>query len=371
MISTIEWSRVLRRAGFLWLAVPGLLVAQTPAPATALRHAAAIDSARAIVAALVQREGIIGVSVAVGVGGELVWSQGFGFADAENRSPVTPETKFRIGSVSKSLTAAAVGLLVEQRQLDLDAPVQRYVPYFPRKQRPITTRQLGGHIAGIRHYRGDEFLSSRRYDTVRDGLAIFEGDTLLFEPGTRYAYSSYGWNLIAAVIEGAARQPFLTYMRTRVFEPLGMRNTVADHTDSIIPFRTRFYMRDRDGTPLNAPYVDNSHKWVGGGFLATPEDLVRFGAAHLTPTFLRPETVRILWTSQRLEDGEQTGYGIGWRVGTDAHERRVVSHSGGSVGGRSLLLIYPDQGVVIAMAANMTDLRYGDVPERIAELFMP
>src|SRR5436190_625564 len=117
----------------------------------------------------------------------LVWSEGFGYADAERKQPVTRETQFRIGSVSKPLTATAVALLYEQRKLDLDAPVQRYVPSFPDKGYPITTRQLTGHLAGIRHYKGEEFLLNRRFATVLDGLTIFQDDSLLFPPGTRFS----------------------------------------------------------------------------------------------------------------------------------------------------------------------------------------
>src|SRR2546426_9120253 len=147
---------------------------------------------------------IPGVQVAVAVNGKLVWSEGCGYADAERQQPVTRETQFRIGSVSKPLTATAVVLLYERGKLDLDAPVQRYVPSFPDKGYPITTRQLAGHLAGIRHYRGDEFVLNRRFGSVGEGLTIFQDDSLLFPPGTRFSYSSYGWNLISAVIEGAA-----------------------------------------------------------------------------------------------------------------------------------------------------------------------
>src|SRR5204863_2535857 len=123
---------------------------------------------------------IPGVQVAVAVNGKLVWSEGFGYADAARMRPVTHQTQFRIGSVSKPLTAAAVALLYEQGKLALDAPVQRYVPSFPDKGYPITTRQLAGHLAGVRHYLGDEFLLNRNFDTVLEGLAIFQDDSLLF-----------------------------------------------------------------------------------------------------------------------------------------------------------------------------------------------
>ncbi len=334
-------------------------LAQAPAPS---RYADAIAHARLLAQAITEESRTPGLSVAVGVDGEIVWSEGFGYASVEQRTPVWEETKFRIGSISKPLTAAALALLYEQGRLDLDAPVQRYVPTFPEKRWPVTTRQLAGHLAGIRHYRNQEFLSSRRYATVLEGLEIFQDDTLLFEPGTRYSYSSYGWNLLSAVVEGASGESFLSYMQRQVFERLGMKHTVADHTDSIIPHRTEFYDRDDNRRVLNAPFVDNSYKWAGGGFLSTPEDLVRFAMAHLDEGFLKRETVELLWTSQRNNAGVETGYGIGWSVHTDREGRRTVSHGGGSMGGTAFLLIFPEQRVVVATVGNMSQAPNGYTP---------
>jgi CubicO group peptidase (beta-lactamase class C family) len=345
---------------------PGLAqhpLAESPAPT---RYAPAIRLARALMQAMMEESGTPGMSVAVGIDGAIVWSEGFGFADVEQRVPVWEETKFRIGSVSKPVTAAAVGLLVEQGKLDLDAPVQRYVPSFPEKPWPITTREVAGHLAGIRHYASDEeFLSSKRYGSVLEGLAIFKDDTLLFEPGTRYSYSSYGWNLVSAVVEGASGTGFLALMRESVFDRLGMTHTVADHTDSIIPQRTRYYDRNEDGSIANSPYVDNSYKWAGGGYLSTPEDLVRFGFAHLRGDFLKPETVALLWTPMSTRDGQSTGYGIGWSV--DQREGRVLlaAHGGGSIGGTAFLLILPEEKAVVAMMGNLTQAPTGYAAARM------
>jgi CubicO group peptidase (beta-lactamase class C family) len=314
--------------------------------------------------------GAPGASVTVMKDGRVVWSEGFGWADVEQQVPVTALTRFRAGSVAKPLTAAALALLVQEGKVDLDAPVQRYVPGFPTKRWPITVRQVAGHVAGIRHYRGDEFLNQRPYATVAEGLTIFRDDSLLFEPGTRYAYSSYGYNLIAAVIEGASGLPYLRVMRERVFGPAGLRHTVAEHPDSLIPYRARFYTRrDAAGGIVNAPYVDNSYKWAGGGFLSTTEDLARFGQAMLDGTLLRPPTTELLWTSQRTRDGKPTDYGIGWSTGRDAAGRRRVAHSGGSVGGTAYLLLYPDQKLVVAVLVNSDRTFVGATP-RIGEEFL-
>jgi CubicO group peptidase (beta-lactamase class C family) len=275
-----------------------------------------------------------------------------------------------VGSVSKPITAAALGLLVERGQLDLDAPVQRYVPTFPETRWPITSRALAGHLSGVRHYLGEETYGARRYETVLDGLTIFQDDTLLFAPGTRFSYSSYGWNLLSAVVEGASGESFLPFMDANVFEPLGLEHIVADHTDSLVPFRTRFYERTRAGGVLHAPYVDNSYKWAGGGFLSTAEDLVRFGMAHLEPGFLRPETVELLWTSQYTNEGNPTGYGIGWFTDSDHDGRRIVYHGGSSIGGRAMLLLFPEEGVVVALLSNASAPMTLSAAWSIAEPFL-
>ena len=178
---------------------------------TSDEYGRAIEDARAIVREVMAESGIPGVSVAVGFHSRVVWSEGFGLADLERFVPVTTLTKFRVRSVSKPITAAAMGVLMEAGKLGLDVPVQNYVPDFPEKRWPITVRQVAGHIAGIRHYADDEFLSNRRYPDVTTSLEIFEDDPLLFEPGTQYSYSSYGWNFLSAVVEAASGEEFLGF----------------------------------------------------------------------------------------------------------------------------------------------------------------
>lgn len=398
-------------AGPLPAPSPRAALAQTASPYAAApapgARAEAIEEARRIAEELRREAGIPGLSVAVAAGGEVVWAEGFGWASMEHRAAVWPFTRFRIGSVSKTLTSVALGLLVEEGKLDLDAPVRRYVPYWPEKRWPVTTRQLAGHLAGVRHYRDGEFLSRDRYQTVREGVDIFADDTLLFEPGTEYSYSSYGWNLLSAVVEGAGEESYLSYMRSRVLEPMDLAGAVADHPDSIVWHRTEFYRRGEDGRLLNAPYVDNSYKWAGGGYLSTPTDLARFGLAVLASLdperegILEPETVRALWRSQETASGEETDYGMGWRTydeyleeakgGTEEPERederdaerpardgggaaasglpRLVGHGGGSVGGTTAFLLWPREGVVVAVTANLSDAELGEVPMEIGRLF--
>jgi len=300
---------------------------------------------------------IPGFAIAVAVDGKLVWSEAFGYTDLEAKRRTTPATQFRIGSVSKSLTADAVAQLFESGKLDLDTPVQRYVPSFPDKGAPITTRELGGHLGGIRHYKGDEFTLNQRFPTVTAGLAVFQNDPLIAPPGARFSYSSYGFNLISAVVEGASGEQFLAYMSRHVFKPLGMTSTAPDKNDSLISNRTRFYDRTEGGQFVSSAMVDNSYKWAGGGFLSTAEDLVRFGSAHLQPGYLKGATLELLFTPQHTTSGEATPYGIGWFVGSDTLGHRTVYHGGGSVGGTTMFGVDRDSRVVIALVTNLTDAR--------------
>jgi len=324
---------------------------QAAATAHEKDYARATQNARAVAKDLLGR-GIPGLSVAVAVDGRIVYSEGFGYADLEQRVPVWATTKFRIGSVSKPLTAVALVQLVEQGKIDLDAPVQKYVPTFPDKGARITPRMLAGHLAGIRHYKGDEFLIAKHYGNVVEGLQIFQDDPLISPPGTKFNYSSYGFNVLSAVIQNSSGEEFLAYMHEQVFGPLGLRSTIADQPAEIIEQRARFYTRMKDQPLLNAPFVDNSYKWAGGGFLSSAEDLARFGSALLQPGFLKPESLRLLFTSQKTSDGKETGYGMGWFIHLSKSGQRVYEHAGGSAGGSSQLILYPDAHVVVAMICN-------------------
>jgi serine beta-lactamase-like protein LACTB, mitochondrial len=340
-----------------------------PEPAAASAHAAAKAVSR-FIADTMRVLGAPGAAICVVQNGDVVWSKGFGMADLEQRVPVTTSTRFRIGSVSKALTSVALGRLYEEGKLEWDAPVQRYVPSFPLKRFPITVRQVAGHLAGIRHYLPGEFENQKHYPTVTQGLTIFARDSLLFEPGTQFQYSSYGYNLLGAVIEGASGESYLAYMTKAVFQPAGMIHTAAEHPDSITPDRGRYYTRtDSTGPIVNALFVDNTYKWASGGFLSTAEDLARFGDRLLRGQLVRAETLELLWTSMRTSDGKATDYGVGWTVERDSLGRRRVRHSGGSVGGTAHLIIYPDSRLIVALLVNSDYSFVGALP-RYAEPFL-
>jgi CubicO group peptidase (beta-lactamase class C family) len=347
------------------------LPAQAPAPADP--YAAAIQQGRALALARLAADSLPGLSVAVGVNGRIVWAEGFGWADVRQQRPVTPQTRFRAGSVGKALTSAAVGLLHQRGRLDLDAPVRTYVPEFPEKPWPITTRQLMGHVAGIRDYRNEqEVLGGRDCADVREGLAVFAADSLIAAPGTRYAYTTFGYVLASAAVQAAAGEPYAAFMRREVFEPLGMEHTTPEAALPAGADRATGYVRS--GGLVPAPADDDSCVLAGGGFLSTPSDLVRFGSGMLDG-LLAPETVRMLWTPLRLDSGQSTGYGLGWfvreaRLRQDGPALPMLGHGGSSVGGRTSFMIFPEQRLVVAVTTNVSGAEsVTAIAGRLAQLF--
>lgn len=327
-----------------------VLFALAPVPANAQPDAGAIAAERA--AALMASARVPGLSAAVARDGEVVWAAGFGWASVADRVRVTPSTVFGIGSVSKPLAAAALMRLAEGGRMDLDSPVQRYVPSFPDTSGQITLRRLAAHLGGIRHYEMRDFSRPVRPRTATDALSIFAGDALVAGPGTRHAYSSYGYVLLSAAMESATGQHFLGLMSERVFVPLGMRSTGVDLWEVGDAARAVQYAGCGGAACTPSPYADYGGTWAGGGFVSTAPDLARFGGALLRGGFLRPEMVEAMWTPQRTAAGEDTGYGIGWRVGRDRAGRGIVHHGGRTHQLRAFLLLYPEHGVAIAVLAN-------------------
>jgi serine beta-lactamase-like protein LACTB len=185
------------------------------------------DAAARFVDSLARTQRLPGLSVTVSVGRSVVFEHGTGFADVEARIPATGVTRYRIGSVSKLLTATALMRLAQTGRLELDAPLARYVT-VPPALGAVTLRQLAGHLGGVRHYRGNEFLSNAHYDALTDALGVFANDSLVATPGTRYSYSSYGYNLLGVAIERSTGLPFPDALRRHVLDPLGLEATVPD-----------------------------------------------------------------------------------------------------------------------------------------------
>lgn len=341
----------------------------------AARWERAVERARPLVRSAVAEQNVPGISVAVGVAGEIVWAEGFGWANVERHTPVDPATRFRVGHVSKALTSVGVGLLREQGRLHLDDEIQAYVPAFPRKEWPVTLRQLMAHTAGVRHYKDDEWgdKPSRYCARASEGLNVFADDPLLFEPETDQRYSMYGWVLVSAAVEAVVKEPFPEFMRRQVFEPLGMMDTTTDVLTEVMPTRATSYFRGNLGSEITTD-VDYSCFAGGGAFLSTPSDLVRFAHALTAGSFLQPATVALLQAPQTLPSGESTSYGLGWMLETVEFagvRTRVVGHASRTPEGASVsFLTFPDRGLVVAVTSNMSFVDMKSVAMGITKAFV-
>lgn len=301
-----------------------------------------------------------GVSVAVVQDGELVWSAGFGMADLENFVPATSSTLFRLGSVSKPITAAAILQLSERGKLDIDAEVQRYCPAFPKKEWPITTRELLGHLGGIRHYNPDgkgdiPDDSAKHFTSMEESLQIFAGDPLVAKPGTKFHYSTYGYTVLGCVLEGAASEKYVDYMKEKVFEPAQMEETQADNFFAVIQHRSRWYHKDKSGVVQNAGVLDSSYKIPGGGLISSADNMARFEIAILANKLLKPATREVMWTPQKAADGSQNGYALGW--GTQKkYGLAMVEHTGGQQGTSTSIILVPENRAGIVVLANIDNV---------------
>jgi serine beta-lactamase-like protein LACTB, mitochondrial len=318
------------------------------------------SQAEALAKKLLKEENLPGLSISIARGDSIVWSKGFGYADVNEKKLVTPDKRFRIGSLTKLFTAATADRLSQDGLLDLDSPVRKYVPSFPDKGTTITTRQLLGHLSGIRQYGRDEYINTHHYASVKEALTIFENDSLLFVPGTRYHYSSYGYVLVSAVIEGASKEKFLHFLKDSLFDVLDLTSVSPDYNDTTDTTQAKPYSSGSKNGWKMGPFNDNSNRWGAGGFLATSADMARFGSSLLTNNFLNDSTRKVMFTSQKTTDGHKTGVGLGWRVAIDSVGNIYYHHGGDSIGGRAFLLIYPSTNVVVAILANLTFAQFGE-----------
>lgn len=284
--------------------------------------------------------------------GDEIWARGFGFADLENKLPARAESMYRLASVSKPMTAAAVLQLAEKGKINLDAEVQTYVPYFPKKNFPVTVRQLLGHLGGISHYKNyDAEGHFKDHKNTRQSIAVFENFDLVAEPGTRFSYTSYGYNLLGAVIEGASGEAYADYMRENVWKPLGMNDILMDDPRALIPNRVRGY-ENNAGQIRNSEFIDISSRFAAGGTRATVVDLLKFGKGINDGKILSKSSLDLMFNSMVTKSGAFTNYSAGWDT-APTNGRFVISHSGGQQETSTYLFSFPSRNLVIAVMSNL------------------
>ena len=337
----------LRLIVFVLIALNSPLVAQQQVKLTT-RQISSIDSA---INALMTRTHTPGASVAVAKGNAIIWSKGYGKADLENDTPAKPNTIYRLASTSKPITAVAIMQLVEQGLIDLDAPIQKYIPSFPQKKYPITTRQLLGHLSGVRHYIGEDEFNMLPYKSLTEGLEVFKNDTLMHKPEVQMTYTTYGYVILGVIIESASGMSFMDYLKENIFKRAGMTQTFADEPMEIIHHRARFYDLV-DGKLYNARYINSSYRWPGGGLLSTVEDLSRFSMALQHGQLVKPATLQQMTTSLKTTDGKVTNYGFGWILGLSQNPK-VIWHGGIQPGATTALAFLPEKNLSVVVLTNI------------------
>lgn len=315
------------------------------------------------------RLSVPGVTVSITVGKEARWTKGFGFADLENDIPATPQTMYRLASISKMITAIAVMQLAEKGKLDLDAPIQQYVPSFPVKPKPVTARLLLTHQGGIRHYQRAEMESTRFYPGVTESLAIFAADPLVYEPGTRHFYTTYGFVLLGAAVEGASGVTYPEYLRRNVFDAAKLDRIRTDSVYALIPHRTRGYLRNASGELLNCGLADTSNKVPGGGLISTAGDLTQMAQALMDHKLMKRATLEQMWVDQKTADNRATGYGLGFMLG-DVDGQLRVAHTGHQQGTSTVLSLVPGAKVAVAILGNLEGVEWLPLATRIQQVVL-
>jgi len=301
--------------------------------------------------AFIENYAILGMQLSVSSKNDMLFSKGFGYSDVENKKKVGPQTRFRIASVSKPITSAAIIKLASENKIDLDVDVRTYVPSFPEKKSSLTTRQLAGHLGGIRDYYEisvDELFNNPHFETATEAISIFKNDTLMSAPGKQFLYASYGYDLLGAVIEGASGEDYLDYMQNNIWKPLSMSNTYGDIADSTMINKSKFYYPNEEEAK---PY-DLSYSYPSGGLISTTQDLLKFGNELLYGNFFESSFKNILFETQYTADKNPTNYGLGWYIGKDMNGHKIWYHVGELPSSGAVLILYPDEGIVISLLSN-------------------
>jgi serine beta-lactamase-like protein LACTB len=325
---------------------------------------ACTDRANALSAAVLdvhRRQHNVGVAAVVMHRGKTVLAENLGYADLENRVPVTSATRFGVASITKAFTGLALLKLRESGRIDLDAPIQRYVPAFPVKpEGTITPRLLAAHMAGIRHWSNERnaTLYARHFDDINDVLPLFKDDTLIARPGSGYNYSSYGYNLIGAAIQAVSGTKYQDFVVREIIAPLGLKNTGYDDVRKVLPNRAHRYsyydpwtFAIDSVTIYRVPEWDYSHNPAGGNMYSTAADLARFGRAIEKPGLLSPESYALVMKRPKI-GGVESPMSFGFFVSPDTAAHRRLNIGGSNAGLQSGLAVYPDDDLVIAIISN-------------------
>ena len=329
-------------------------------------HARAVDEA---VTAEMERQKIVGAAIGIIRDAKVVYTKGYGLADVESGEPVTEATVFNWASNCKPVMAIAAMQLVQSGELDLDLPIETYLPALPDAMKPITTRQLLCHQSGIPHYSNGKVIPTGEKAGPGDeldpekSLRRFLKSPLIFEPGTQKDYSSYAYVLLSAVVQAAGKASIVDQLKARITQPLDLASFQFD-----LPFNgqenwVKSY-KIKDGQPV--PVGEYAHFWKhgAGGYKSNIGDFARFALALGNRELINEETSATMWTRQKTLKQVETDFGLGVLV--SGRERGLkVSHSGSQDETRTRMVIYPNQGHGIVVLCNTRDCDPGKISTAI------
>lgn len=315
-----------------------------------------------------------GLAVSVMRAGQMLYSSGFGFANLETGTPVTPHSVFHIGSITKQFTAASIALLAEAGKLGFDDKLSRFLPDFPHAD-DIRLRQMLTHTSGLGNYTDTDtrqlFMQAARVDYDDHALFVaMRGTSPLFvaRPGTTWEYSNTAYVLLGMVVEKQSGMPYGKFFRERLLEPAGLASTAVDDAATVVPGRATGYTPDKDAASGydNASFISMTFPGAAGSMRSTTEDLCRWHHALLGGRIVKPESLKEMMTPGRLKDGtlplakmdpekdepaKPMEYGFGLALG-DLDGKRWVGHAGGINGFSSQVRSFPAQQVSVATLVN-------------------
>lgn len=333
-----------------WLLVPVLLLSLP-----GLRAASANDPAGRMETLLAKTfpAHLPGAAVIVVKDGKVLFRQARGMANLELNVPLQPDMLFRLGSITKQFTAAAIMLLAEQGKLSLQDPLTKFLPDYPVKGRLITVEHLLTHTSGIQSYTdmpGWMTGKIRNEMTLTELIDGFKNEPMQFLPGEKFRYNNSGYILLGAIIEKASGESYEQYLRQNIFTPLGMTSTCYGHNEPVISKRVTGYSGPA-GSPVNAAYLSMTQPHAAGSLLSTLDDLARWDAALYTGKLLPAAALAKMWTPYQPKDGSAPGYGYGFSTGT-LKGRPVIEHGGGIFGFSTYGLRLPGEKVYVAVLCN-------------------
>jgi D-alanyl-D-alanine carboxypeptidase len=294
-----------------------------------------------------------GIAVAIQRGHDVIYSKGFGYADVEHRVPVTPETVFPIGSITKTMTGLAITQLIEAGKIDLDAPAGKYVPELPSPVRDTLVRHLLNHTSGIVNYTElPEFpRDAERSVTREEVLSWFATKPLQFTPGSRYSYTNSGTFLLGLIIEHVTGQAYDEYLRQHIFTPFGMQHTSTADWRTLVDHRARGYRRNAAGL-VNAPRYDPLVAFSAGEVMSTTGDMLKYQQGVFVGTTTSNAVRERLHRLERLGDGTLNPYSLGCLVHVELAGHRRIMHSGDISGFSAHYSYYPEDDTTIVVLTN-------------------